>query len=402
MNFNMNIPGLKDVVIEKIEEVGERTALHVSLPKKPHKCPSCGEMTTKVHDYRMQKIKHLKWFERLTVLFYKRRRYACACGKRFSEKSPFVEKYQRYTKEWNQVVRIRSVKAKTFKEAGEVLGTSSSTVIRRFKEVAKDHIACGVRLPKIIAIDEYKGDTDAGMYQLIIANAETHEPIDILPNRRKDTIKDYLYQHGTDVEIVVMDMNPSFKAAVKQALGRPLIIADRFHYCRYIYWAIDEVRRKVQKEWHAYDRKKCKRMRHVLYKRSEKLTERNRWYLDRYLGMSEELKKAYELKEAYCEWFDWAKTTEDVAEVKRRLEAFYRKVEEATIPAFIKAIRTFKNWQVEILNSFSFKYSNGFLEGINNKTKVMKRNAYGFRRFDHFKAKILLNIKYKEIGVHLG
>jgi len=398
----MNIPGLKDVVIEKIEEVGERTALHVSLPKKPHKCPSCGEMTTKVHDYRMQKIKHLKWFERLTVLFYKRRRYACACGKRFSEKSPFVEKYQRYTKEWNQVVRIRSVKAKTFKEAGEVLGTSSSTVIRRFKEVTKNHIASGVRLPKIIAIDEYKGDTDAGMYQLIIANAETHEPIDILPNRRKDTIKDYLYQHGTDVEIVVMDMNPSFKAAVKQALGRPLIIADRFHFCRYIYWAIDEVRRKVQQEWHAYDRKKCKRMRHVLYKRSEKLTERNRWYLDRYLGMSEELKKAYELKEAYCEWFDWAKTTEDVAEAKRRLEAFYRKVEEATIPAFIKAIRTFKNWQVEILNSFSFKYSNGFLEGINNKTKVMKRNAYGFRRFDHFKAKILLNIKYKEIGVHLG
>lgn len=115
----------------------------------------------------------------------------------------------------------------------------------------------------------------------------------------------------------------------------------------------------------------------------------------------EELKKMYELKEAYCEWFDWAKTTEDVAEVKRRLEAFYRKVGEANIPTFLKAIRTFKNWQVEILNSFSFKYSNGFLEGINNKTKVKKHNAYGFRRFDHFKAKILLNSKYKEIGVHL-
>ena len=68
----------------------------------------------------------------------------------------------------------------------------------------------------------------------------------------------------------------------------------------------------------------------------------------------------------------------------------------------VKAIQTFKNWQVEILNSFSFGYSNGFLEGINNKTKVMKRNAYGFRRFDHFRAKILLNLKYKEIGVHLG
>ncbi|VDH01634.1 Transposase and inactivated derivatives [Lysinibacillus sphaericus] len=402
MNNTMNIPGLKGVEVNKIEEVGDRIALYVSLPPNPHQCPACGTLTKKIHDYRIQKIKHLKWFERLSVLFYKRRRYACPCGKRFSEKSPFVDKYQRYSKEWNRVVRIRSVKAKTFKEAGEVLGTSSSTVIRRFKEVAKNEMKTGVRLPKAIAIDEYKGDTDAGTYQLIIANAETHEPLDILPNRRKDTIKDYLYQYGADVELVVMDMNPSFKAAVKTALGRPVIVADRFHYCRYIYWAIDEVRRKVQKEWHAYDRKKCKRMRHVLYKRSEKLTDKHRWYLNRYLSMSDELKTAYELKEAYCEWFDWAKTTDDVVKVKRRLQDFYRKVEQAKIPAFLKAIQTLKNWQVEILNSFSFKYSNGFLEGINNKTKVMKRNAYGFKRFDHFRAKILLNIQYKEIGVHLG
>jgi len=95
INLNINVPGLKDVIIENIEEVGERTALYVSLPKKPHTCPNCGERTAKVHDYRLQKIKHLKWFERLTILFYKRRRYACSCGKRFSEKSPFVDRYQR-------------------------------------------------------------------------------------------------------------------------------------------------------------------------------------------------------------------------------------------------------------------------------------------------------------------
>ena len=69
-------------------------------------------------------------FERLTVLFYKRRRYVCGYGKRFSEEAPFVAKYQRYTKEWNQVARVRSIKAKTIKEAGEVLGTSSSTIMR--------------------------------------------------------------------------------------------------------------------------------------------------------------------------------------------------------------------------------------------------------------------------------
>ena len=60
-------------------------------------------------------------------------------------------------------MRIRSVKAKTFKEAAEVLGTSPTTVMRRFKELVKT-LPKGVLLPKAIAIDEYKADTDTNKY----------------------------------------------------------------------------------------------------------------------------------------------------------------------------------------------------------------------------------------------
>lgn len=292
---------------------------------------------------------------------------------------PFVARYQRFSKEWNQVAQIRAVKAKTFKEAADVLGASSTTIIRRFKEAMKQ-LPEGVTLPKAIAIDEYKADTDAGKYQLIIANAETHEPIDILPNRRKETIKHYLATYGAAVKIVVMDMNPAFKAAVQSALNRPVIVADRFHYCRYIHWALDEIRRQVQKEFNSYDRKKLKKMRYVLHKNSEKLTEKDRWYLERYLAMSPALKQGYELKESYKKWQSNAKKETDVKEVKARLEAFYRKVEESGNPAFLKAIKTFRNWQKEILNSYAFPYSNGFLEGINNQSKVVKRNAFGFKK----------------------
>jgi len=401
MNINMDIPGLKGVIIEKCEQLQERIVLHVSMPKREHSCPSCGMKTSKVHDYRIQKIKHLKWFERLTVLFYKRRRYACVCGKRFSEVSPFVERYQRFSKECNQIMRIRAVKAKTFKEAAETIGASSTTVIRRFKELVHA-LPPGVKLPKAIAIDEYKADTDAGKYQLIIADAETHQPIDILPNRRHDTLKNYLRQYGENVEIVVMDMNASFKSAVNKALNKPVIVADRFHYCRYIHWAIDEVRRKVQKDWHPYDRKKAKRMRHVLHKDEANLTEQERWYLERYISMSSELKEAHGLKEFYKEWQRTSKNEKDISVVMAGLEAFYRKVEETGNTAFLKAIKTFKNWQVEILNSYVFGYSNGFLEGINNTSKVIKRNAYGFRKYEHFKAKVLLNRVYKNVGIHLG
>lgn len=405
MNFTMNIPGLKDVIITKMEQVEDRVALHVELEVQLHQCPRCQEKTRRVHDYRIQKIKHLKWFERLTYLFYKKRRYVCgACGKKFAEQNPFIERYQRFSKEWNQAVQVRSVKAKTFKEVAGQYGASASTIVRRFDRVALQEVAETAKLPHVIAIDEYKGDTREGKYQLIIANGETREPIDILPNRKKATIKQYLQQHGAAVKIVIMDMSPSFKAAVRQALGKPVIIADRFHFCRYIYWALDGVRRRVQKNWNDYDRKKGKRMRYVFYKNSAKLTEEDRWYLKRYLEMDDELKRAYELKEAYCLWFQASKkrNPEELLETRTGLLEFYQLVTASGIPEFQKAIGTFQNWQTEISNSFAFLYSNGFLEGINNLTKVIKRNAFGFQNFERARAKILLTHKYKNIGVHVG
>lgn len=142
----------------------------------------------------------------------------------------------------------------------------------------------------------------------------------------------------------------------------------------------------------------------MFYKDSEKLSEEDRWYLDRYLGMDKELRKAYELKESYCRWFKQAKENgqEKMKETQQGLIDFYRKVQQERLPEFAKAIRTFRNWQTEILNSFLFDYSNGFLEGINNLTKVMKRNAFGFRNFLRARARILLLHKYKNIGSHVG
>ncbi|MFB9220626.1 helix-turn-helix domain-containing protein [Kurthia sibirica] len=175
------------------------------MPKRSHICPTCQSLTSKVQDDRIQKMNHLKWFERLTVLYYKCRRYVCSCGKRFSEKISFIERDQRFSKEWHQAIQMLCVKSPTFQSVAEKMETASSTVIRRFDQVAEQQLVLGVTLPKAIAIDAYKGDTNAGKFQLIIANAETHEPIAILPNRRKDTIKQYLQRFGDQVEIVVMD-----------------------------------------------------------------------------------------------------------------------------------------------------------------------------------------------------
>ena len=404
MYSNMFLPGLEGVTVTKSEMNNGIYEIYIEMPIKPHPCPSCQMDTVRVHDYRTQRIKHLKMAERHTVIIYRKRRYACPCGKRFYESNPCVDRYQHHSKEWNQQVQIRTVKAKTFTEIAAQYNSSISTVIRRFDRMVPEAINGPADLPKAIAIDEFKGDTGKEKYQLIIADAITREPIDILPNRRKETIKEYLRKHGANVRIVVMDMSQAFKAAVEQAMASPVIVADSFHFVRYMNWALDRVRVREQNEWHAYDRKRCKKKRYIFHKASHRLTETDRWHLKRYFSYSETLRKAYELKEEFYQWFFESKRKGPgcLEEIKENLRTFLDRVDGCGIPEMKRTAQTYRNWETEILNRFVFGLSNGFVEGLNNLTKVIKRNGFGFRNFKRFRARILLHHQYKKIGNAIG
>ena len=297
MHSNISYPGLKDFIITDSFMKDGVFHLHMEVERKPHHCPSCNTLTNQIHDYRLQKIQHTNIFSRESILFYRKRRYVCGCcKKRFYEKNELVDRYQRQSKEFKQSIALELIHGKSFKDVADRFHTSTSTVIRRFDTINADMLKEPKQLPSVIAIDEYKGDAGGEKYQTIIADPVDRRPLDILPDRRKLTVQKYLQQHGGNVNMVVMDMSPSFKAAVSQALDSPIIIADRFHFCRYIYWALDRARINVQKEFHDYDRKKCKRMRHVFYRPYEELSDNQNWYLKRYLGMSNYLKRAYQLK----------------------------------------------------------------------------------------------------------
>lgn len=404
MHFTMNFPGLEEATVTKSEMVEGALHLHLQIERKPHRCPRCEERTSRVHDYRIQKIQHLKMWERPTVLFYRRRRYACTCGKRFSEQMRLVERYQRHSVEWNQALGLRVIQGKNFTDSAKQFHTSPTTVMRRFDRISAPLLEEVEELPEVIAIDEYKGDTNKGKYQVILADGVTGKPLDILPDRSVQTVKRYLQQKGSQVNTVVMDMSPAFKSAVRQALGKPVIVADRFHFCRYIYWALDRVRRRVQHDFHAYDRKKCKQIKHVFHKKQENLTDKQHWYLQKYLDLSEELRTAYQLKEAYQAWFETAKDIgkREGRRVKEELHAFYARVAASEMPEFEDAVKTFRNWEGEILNSFVFGYTNGPIEGLNNQTKVIKRNAFGFQRYDRLRFRVLLHHQFKDVHFQVG
>ncbi len=91
----------------------------------------------------------------------------------------------------------------------------------------------------------------------------------------------------------------------------------------------------------------------------------------------------HQLKEEFTEIFDRSK---NLGEGTLRLIEWLIKAQ----PFFQKIVRTVKNWFVEIVGYFEQKTTNAVVEGINNRLKVLKRCAFGFRNFDNFKKRALL------------
>jgi len=113
------------------------------------------------------------------------------------------------------------------------------------------------------------------------------------------------------------------------------------------------------------------------------------------LSISDELRRGYQLKELFLDIVNHT----SLEDAKRQLNDFIDLCKESKIEEFIEASNTINNWLEYIVNSFIDKrYTNGFTEGTNNKIKVIKRNAFGYKNFKFFRKRILYIFNKKISG----
>lgn len=128
-----------------------------------------------------------------------------------------------------------------------------------------------------------------------------------------------------------------------------------------------------------------------MIKRSSKLKDYEKERINAMMYISDELRQAYYLKETFYTVID-AQSRE---EAKKLMADWILSAQNSGIPEYTSCSNTLINWQTGILNSFDVPYSNGFTEGCNNKIKMIKRNAYGYRNFERFRKRILHAFLYK-------
>ena len=381
-DYTAEFLNLEDVIITKVENISDQLHISIELPRRKHVCPCCGAVTDRVHDYRMQVVKDIP-LARDTFLLLRKRRYRCNCGKRFFERNSFLPRYYRVTSRLVAEIIFAFKKVVSAKEIGCRFNVSGVTAMRYFNLFNKKLS----KLPEVISLDEFKGNSGGQKYNSILVDPKERVVLDILPNRFENDLIRYFsgFSNKTDVKYFVCDMNPHFRQVAKICFPQATIVADKYHVIRQVYWAMEKVRKNEQNKLSARFRKYFKKSRNLLMKRTEKLTDGEMDRLALMFEIAPRLADAYRIKNDFLSVI----RSKSAAEGKRTLADWLLSVEIMDLPEFHDCTKAYHNWFNEIINSLEVPWTNGFIEGCNNKTKVLKRTCYGMRNFNNFRKRIL-------------
>lgn len=389
-NCIKNLLNLKGFIIKNIKNLEKNVEIYIELPVQEHTCPFCSSKTSKIHDYYKQTITDIPIYFKPTKLIYKKRRYECPnCHKSFYEDNNIVKKYARKTNrlagyivnELRNLDSISNISKKTNVDPGYIS--------RMFPYLA----VTNTHLPRVLCIDEFKGNAGHYKYQVALIDGETHDVVDILECRQKHSLCEYFKKFPKEqldnVKYFVTDLWETYKDISFTYFKKAKIIADHFHWSRYACDVVNNIRIEVQKTLPSKERKYFKHSRKLLLSRScniknDELKDELSYILINY---SENLRIAYREKE---EILDILHSTEDFDTKVTKFSEWVKRNLESNIPQLKECAKTYQHWYTEIKNSLQVPYSNGATEGFNNKIKVLKRVCFGIRNFTNFKARIML------------
>lgn len=350
------------------------------------RCPKCCSWTNRVHQRRQQWVDDLPYDDRPRRLLLTRRRWRCGCcGYVFAEELTSVARYRRMTARL-ELALFRRLRTRPTKAVAEEFRLGEGRVQRILERLGDREVQSRPQpKPKFLGVDEFAAKRGQ-VYNTVFVDLEERRILDVVETREKKPVREHLKQYEKSVQAVCIDLNEAFRQAVRQALPEAEIVADKFHVIRLANYALNAVRKRVRRQIKGDRTHPIFRSRSVLLRNFEDLSSSQRKRLSQLLALSPELRAAYAAKERLRRWYNTS-TTENAS---HRLAQLISWLLASGVPELKHLATTFLRWQRELANYHRYRISNSITEGLNNKIKVIKRQAYGFRSFENFRRKILL------------
>ncbi len=400
----------KEYLIMEIKRENGKIEVELVSKKKKVRCPNCNKFTNSVHS-KLKPIRSIyldSCGEKVNLIIHKRRFHCYNCNKIFTEEMNLNTQNGSISNKVKIQIRKDLLDYNMTIDKIATKNHVSKYIVRKELEEATSTIPeYQKNLPKVISFDEFKADTNAGKYAFVLNDPIHKKVLDILPNRTKEHLIQYFThtENRRSVEYIISDMYEPYLQVQKVMFPHAKYVVDRFHYTRYIMDALDKIRIRLQKEYgiksNEYKLLKNKKNVSLLRKYSNEINwwvEQERYrnghivrflpgdIIKELLKIDDDLHRGYQLKELFLDIIKHA----PLDDAKRQLSEFIELCNESKIPEMVEAASTINNWLPYIVNSFIDKrYTNGFTEGTNNKIKVIKRNAFGYKNFAFFRKRIL-------------
>ena len=366
-------------------KVAIRIILYVQVKERIRCCPSCGARSIVKNGYRLRDFVGLPIGGKRVTIRMKVQRYKCKeCDFDQQENIPFATGSRSYTHRFAKYV-VDLLRGMTLQDVSNHLGVSWDTV----KEIHSSYLERHYSPPSLdgvenIGIDEFavkKGH----VYKTIVVDLDSGRVIYVGEGKGTKALKKFwrkVKRKNIKIKHVATDLSAAFIASVMENCPNAVHVFDHFHVVKLMNEKLDDIRRKVYSmEKDINKRKVLKGTRYLLLGNGADIFDKqHKTRLENALAMNEPLSKAYYLKEQLRQI--WSQPTKDMAE--KVLDDWIRQAEQSKIVQLQKMAVTVKTYKKGILAWYDCHLSTGKVEGINNKIKVMKRNAYGFRDERYF------------------
>ena len=220
----------------------------------------------------------------------------------------------------------------------------------------------------------------------------------VLANRKKETVKAFLESippklRGT-IRTVCSDVYEGYLQAVHEVLPKARQVIDRFHVAKLYREATDSLRKselkRLKKTLSKDDYRQLKGSLWAFRKNEDDLDPKEPAILDRLFAYSPTLEQAYTLREQLTSIFEQPPFKNDA---KRALRAWEAHVTASGLTCFDGFLKTLHRYWEPITNYFVDLLTTGFVEGFNNKLKVLKRRCYGITHLGHLFQRIFLDLE---------
>jgi len=313
------------------------------------------------------------------------------CGSVKTERLEFLLENALHTQRFARYVG-RRCRSGTIKDVAAELNLDWQTVKRLEKEYMREQLErAGTPGPKVIGIDEIsirKGHT----YRIVVSDLERHRPIWFGGEDRSEASMDQFYaflgeKKAKGIRLAVMDMWKPFRSSTQRHAPQAAVLFDKFHVIRHLGAALDKVRKLEYARLEGKQRRFIKGQKYTLLSHPQNLTGSARKNLKLLLAANQRLNTAYLLKESFGQLWDY--TSE--AWARKFFENWRAQLKWQRLKPYEKfAAMLERHWDgIAAYCKPENKVALGFVEGLNNKIRVIQRRAYGLRDEEYLRLKVL-------------